>query len=97
MLAAARDRAGIIRGNRQDRIFANFNSENHGVVGIVSARPVDVHVNLSSLEGQRACDERRLEYFGVETLEQRDVAALFRRRENDDAAALGGGNFRSSR
>ena len=36
MLAAARDRAGIIRGNRQDRIFANFNSENHGVVGIVS-------------------------------------------------------------
>jgi hypothetical protein len=36
VLAAARDRAGIICGNRQDRIFANFNSENHGVVGIVS-------------------------------------------------------------
>ena len=36
MFAAPRDCAGIICGNRQDRVFANFNSENHGVVGIVS-------------------------------------------------------------
>ena len=49
-----------------------------------------MHVNLSSLEGQRARDERRLKYSGVETLEQRDVTALLRRREDDDAAALGG-------
>jgi hypothetical protein len=34
--AAPRDRAGIIRSNGEDRMFANFNSENHGVGGIVS-------------------------------------------------------------
>ena len=36
VFAAPRDRAGVIRGNCQDRVFANFNSENHGVSGIVS-------------------------------------------------------------
>ena len=34
--------------------------------------------------------ERRLKDFGVEPLEQRDVAALFGRGEHDHAAALGG-------
>ena len=36
VFAAPRDRAGVIRGNSQDRVFANFNSENHGVRRIVS-------------------------------------------------------------
>src|SRR5205823_1302702 len=34
MFAAPRDCAGIICGNRQDRVFANFNSENHASWGL---------------------------------------------------------------
>src|ERR1051325_9116201 len=52
------------------------------------ARPVHVHMNLAPFEWQGTCTERTLKHFGVEPLQQSDVAALLGRGENDDAAAL---------